>query len=86
MIPSLVVSAHAEWSLPPTYVTDPAKAPARSTWFAEPAKIYDNLYFGYSPVTRLPLTSARVLIGASFLTTKLLRSGEPRMITRELVT
>jgi len=29
----------------PAYVTDPAKAPARSTWFAEPAKVFDNLYF-----------------------------------------
>ena len=29
----------------PAYVTDPAKAPARNTWFAEPAKVYDNLYF-----------------------------------------
>ncbi len=41
---------------------------------------------GYSPVTRLPLTSARVLIGESFLTIKLLRSGEPRMSSRELAT
>jgi metallo-beta-lactamase class B len=29
----------------PAYVTDPAKAPARDTWFAEPAKVFDNLYF-----------------------------------------
>ena len=29
----------------PAYVTDPAKAPAHSVWFAEPAKVYDNLYF-----------------------------------------
>jgi metallo-beta-lactamase class B len=29
----------------PAYVTDPAKAPARDTWFAEPAKVYDNLFF-----------------------------------------
>jgi metallo-beta-lactamase class B len=29
----------------PAYVTDPAKAPARNIWFAEPAKVYDNLYF-----------------------------------------
>jgi metallo-beta-lactamase class B len=29
----------------PPYVTDPAKAPPRNTWFAEPAKVYDNLYF-----------------------------------------
>jgi metallo-beta-lactamase class B len=29
----------------PGYVTNPATAPARDTWYAEPAKVYDNLYF-----------------------------------------
>jgi metallo-beta-lactamase class B len=29
----------------PAYVTNPASAPARDTWYAEPAKIFDNLYF-----------------------------------------
>ena len=29
----------------PAYVTDPTKAPARDLWFAEPAKVFDNLYF-----------------------------------------
>ena len=29
----------------PNYVTNPAAAPARDTWFAEPAKVFDNLYF-----------------------------------------
>ena len=29
----------------PAYVTDPSKAPPRDTWFAEPAKVFDNLYF-----------------------------------------
>ncbi len=29
----------------PAYVTNPASAPARDTWFAEPAKVFDNLYF-----------------------------------------
>ena len=29
----------------PDYVSDPSKAPARDTWFAEPAKVFDNLYF-----------------------------------------
>jgi metallo-beta-lactamase class B len=29
----------------PAYVTDPSKAPARSTWYGEPAKVFDNLYF-----------------------------------------
>jgi metallo-beta-lactamase class B len=29
----------------PAYVTNPTSAPARDTWFAEPAKIFDNLYF-----------------------------------------
>ena len=27
------------------YVTDPSKAPPRAIWFAEPAKVFDNLYF-----------------------------------------
>ena len=31
---------HRAW-----YITDPAKAPARDIWFAEPAKVFDNLYF-----------------------------------------
>jgi metallo-beta-lactamase class B len=29
----------------PRYITDPKAAPARDTWFAEPAKVFDNLYF-----------------------------------------
>src|SRR5688572_24432242 len=29
----------------PGFVTKPASAPARATWYAEPAKIFDNLYF-----------------------------------------
>jgi len=29
----------------PDYVADPAKAPARETWYAEPARVFDNLYF-----------------------------------------
>jgi metallo-beta-lactamase class B len=29
----------------PAYVTDPSKAPPRDAWFAEPAKVFDNLYF-----------------------------------------
>jgi metallo-beta-lactamase class B len=29
----------------PGYVTNPASAPARNTWYAEPAKVFDNLYF-----------------------------------------
>ena len=29
----------------PAYVTNPAAAPARETWYAEPAKVFDNLYF-----------------------------------------
>ena len=29
----------------PAYVTNPASAPARDTWYAEPAKVFDNLYF-----------------------------------------
>ena len=30
---------------PPAFVTKPASAPARATWYAEPAKVFDNLYF-----------------------------------------
>jgi metallo-beta-lactamase class B len=30
---------------PYPYVENPASAPARDTWFAEPAKVFDNLYF-----------------------------------------
>jgi metallo-beta-lactamase class B len=29
----------------PGFVTKPASAPARDTWYAEPAKVFDNLYF-----------------------------------------
>jgi metallo-beta-lactamase class B len=29
----------------PGYVSNPASAPARDTWYAEPAKVFDNLYF-----------------------------------------
>src|SRR5882672_4658955 len=29
----------------PAYVANPASAPARNTWYAEPAKVFDNLYF-----------------------------------------
>lgn len=29
----------------PLYVSDPSKAPARSTWYGDPARIFDNFYF-----------------------------------------
>ena len=29
----------------PGYITNPASAPVRDTWYAEPAKVFDNLYF-----------------------------------------
>jgi metallo-beta-lactamase class B len=29
----------------PGYIANPASAPARSTWYAEPARVFDNLYF-----------------------------------------
>lgn len=29
----------------PGYVTKPASAPARETWYADPARVFDNLYF-----------------------------------------
>jgi metallo-beta-lactamase class B len=31
--------------IPAPYVTDPGKAPPRASWYAEPAKVFDNLYF-----------------------------------------
>jgi len=31
--------------VPVPYVSDPGKAPPRASWFAEPAKVFDNLYF-----------------------------------------
>ncbi len=31
--------------IPAAYVTDPSKAPPRASWYAEPAKVFDNLYF-----------------------------------------
>jgi metallo-beta-lactamase class B len=29
----------------PEYIANPSSAPARDTWYAEPAKVFDNLYF-----------------------------------------
>jgi metallo-beta-lactamase class B len=29
----------------PGFVTKPSSAPARATWYADPAKVFDNLYF-----------------------------------------
>lgn len=29
----------------PGYISNPASAPARETWYADPAKVFDNLYF-----------------------------------------
>ena len=29
----------------PNYVTNPASVPARDTWYADPARVFDNLYF-----------------------------------------
>ena len=29
----------------PAYIAKPASAPARSTWYAEPAKVFDDFYF-----------------------------------------
>lgn len=31
--------------IPAPYVLDPSKAPPRSSWYADPAKVFDNLYF-----------------------------------------
>jgi metallo-beta-lactamase class B len=30
---------------PAFYITNPSKAPARDSWYTEPAKVFDNLYF-----------------------------------------
>ncbi len=30
---------------PAPYITDPSKAPSRDSWYTEPAKVFDNLYF-----------------------------------------
>jgi len=29
----------------PNYIADPSKAPRRAAWYAEPARVFDNLYF-----------------------------------------
>lgn len=31
--------------IPAPYVTNPAKAPPRDSWYTEPARVFDNLYF-----------------------------------------
>ena len=38
-------SEAATGDVTPGYVTDPSKAPPRESWYAEPAKIFDNFYF-----------------------------------------
>lgn len=38
-------SDEATGDVAPPYMLDPAKAPLRSTWYAEPAKVFDNLYW-----------------------------------------
>jgi metallo-beta-lactamase class B len=35
----------ATGDIAPAYVTDPGKAPPRETWYADPARVFDNLYF-----------------------------------------
>ena len=39
------ISAENTSDTVPGYVTKPASAPARSTWYAEPAKVFDDFYF-----------------------------------------
>src|SRR5687767_3126087 len=29
----------------PRYITDPSTAPQRESWYADPARVFDNLYF-----------------------------------------
>ncbi|MEQ1773363.1 MAG: MBL fold metallo-hydrolase [Burkholderiales bacterium] len=31
--------------VPPFYITDPARTPPRESWYTEPARVFDNLYF-----------------------------------------
>jgi metallo-beta-lactamase class B len=47
----------------PGYVTNPASAPARDTWYADPAKVFDNLYFvGGSVHSSWALTTSEGII------------------------
>ena len=47
----------------PSYVADPSTIPAREAWFAEPAKVFDNLYFvGGKIHTSWALTTAEGII------------------------
>jgi metallo-beta-lactamase class B len=39
------VGAENTTDVAPPYVSDPAKVPPRDTWYAEPAKVFDNFYF-----------------------------------------
>ena len=39
-------SRHEDFrDVPAPYVSDPGKVPPRASWYAEPAKVFDNLYF-----------------------------------------
>ncbi|MGE5525800.1 MAG: MBL fold metallo-hydrolase [Rhodospirillaceae bacterium] len=38
-------SDEATGDVPPPYMLDPKKIPPRSSWYAEPAKVFDNFYF-----------------------------------------
>lgn len=47
----------------PRYVRDPSTVPPRESWFAEPAKVYDNLYFvGGKVHTSWALTTSEGII------------------------
>lgn len=47
----------------PRYVTDPSTVPARETWYADPAKVFDNLYFvGGSVHSSWALTTSEGII------------------------
>jgi metallo-beta-lactamase class B len=47
----------------PSYISDPSTIPARELWFAEPAKVFDNLYFvGGKIHTSWALTTAEGII------------------------
>jgi metallo-beta-lactamase class B len=47
----------------PRYVRDPTNVPAREVWYAEPAKVFDNLYFVGSKIhTSWALTTSEGII------------------------
>ena len=57
----------------PGYVSKPASAPARETWNADPAKVFDNLYFVGGKIHSswaLTTSGGIILFDTIFLTTR----------------